>query len=129
MSTHTNGSAKEKDGGECCRAVNQEGLELIARWEGFVASPEPDPIGLPTVGYGHLCQQENCAEVKYEFPLTKTTALQLLNDDIPKYAICLAKHLNKGVRLNDNQWAALVSWVYNVGCDNAKTSTLVKRLN
>lgn len=31
--------------------------------------------------------------------------------------------------LNENQWAALVSWTFNNGCDAAKTSTLVKRLN
>ncbi|KAJ2444201.1 hypothetical protein GGF42_006385 [Coemansia sp. RSA 2424] len=109
--------------------VNQAGLNLISKWEGFVATPKPDPIGLPTVGYGHLCQKKNCAEVKYKFPLTKATAQQLLSDDIPNYSSCLASYLNSRVKLNDNQWAALVSWVFNNGCGNAKSSMLVKRLN
>ncbi|KAJ2055146.1 hypothetical protein GGI17_006730 [Coemansia sp. S146] len=117
------------NGSGYCKTVNQAGLDLISKWEGFVASPKPDPIGLPTVGYGHLCQQKNCAEVKYKFPLTKATAQQLLNDDIPKYSSCLASYLNSRVKLNDMQWAALVSWVFNNGCENAKTSTLVERLN
>ncbi|KAJ2755376.1 hypothetical protein GGI19_001684, partial [Coemansia pectinata] len=51
------------NGNGYCKTVNQAGLDLISKWEGFVASPQPDPIGLPTVGYGHLCQQKNCAEV------------------------------------------------------------------
>lgn len=116
--------------GGFCKTLNKAGTDLITRWEGFVDRPKPDPIGLPTVGYGHLCQKKNCAEVKYKFPLTKATALQLLNDDLPNYTNCLGKVLNAGkVKLNDNQWAALSSWVFNVGCGAAKTSTLVKRLN
>ncbi|KAJ1779561.1 hypothetical protein LPJ62_006267, partial [Coemansia sp. RSA 2167] len=112
-----------------CKKINSAGVNLIAQWEGFVASPKPDPIGLPTVGYGHLCQQKNCAEVKYKFPLSQTTAKQLLSDDLPKYTTCLAGYLNSKVKLNDNQLAALTSWTFNVGCGNVKTSTLVKRLN
>lgn len=112
-----------------CKTINTAGVDLIAKWEGFVAKPKPDPIGLPTVGYGHLCQQKNCREVKYKFPLTKTTAKELLLDDLPKYTKCLADYLNDKPKLNANQWAALTSWVFNVGCGNAKTSTLVKRLN
>ncbi|KAJ2219699.1 hypothetical protein IWW45_009279 [Coemansia sp. RSA 485] len=115
--------------GSYCKKLNQAGLNLIAKWEGFVSKPSPDPIGLPTVGYGHLCKQKNCAEVKYKFPLTKSTAQQLLNDDIPTYTKCLASYLNSKVKLNDNQWAALTSWVFNNGCGNAKSSQLVKRLN
>ena len=62
--------------------VNKASVDLIKSFEGFVASPEPDPIGLPTVGYGHLCQKKNCAEVKYKFPLTEESAIKLLRDDL-----------------------------------------------
>jgi lysozyme len=37
--------------------------------------------------------------------------------------------LNRNVRLNDNQYGALVSWAFNVGCSNARSSQLRKRLN
>lgn len=63
-------------------SVNAATVALIKEFEGFVASPEPDPIGLPTVGYGHLCQTSGCAEVPYSFPLTTTTASQLLASDL-----------------------------------------------
>ncbi|KAH6603777.1 glycoside hydrolase family 24 [Trichoderma cornu-damae] len=125
----SSGGGGGSSSGGYCKTINAAGVDLIAKWEGFVASPKPDPIGLPTVGYGHLCQQKNCREVKYRFPLTKTTAKELLLDDLPKYTKCLAEYLDDKVKLNDNQWAVLTSWVFNVGCGNAKTSTLVKRLN
>jgi lysozyme len=63
-------------------AVNAATIALIKEFEGFVASPAPDPIGLPTVGYGHLCQTSGCSEVPYNFPLTTTTASQLLASDV-----------------------------------------------
>ncbi|KAJ1959459.1 hypothetical protein GGI12_004325 [Dipsacomyces acuminosporus] len=116
-------------GSGACTGINQAGLDLIKDFEGFVAKPEPDPIGLPTVGYGHLCETKGCAEVKQGFPLTPATAEQLLKSEIPGYASCFAKGLKSSVTLNQNQWAALVSWVYNVGCGGAKKSTLVQRLN
>jgi hypothetical protein len=62
--------------------VNAATLALIKEFEGFVASPEPDPIGLPTVGYGHLCKTAGCAEVPYSFPLTEESATKLMMDDI-----------------------------------------------
>lgn len=31
--------------------------------------------------------------------------------------------------LNANQYGALVSWAFNIGCGNSGTSTLIERLN
>nr|WJZ50382.1 GH24 muramidase [Mortierella sp. ZY002] len=112
-----------------CTGLNDAGINLIKEFEGFVPRPAPDPIGLPTVGYGHLCQTKGCGEVKYSFPLTTATATALLKDDLPKYTSCLAKALNGKPKLNKNQWAALASWTFNVGCGNMKSSSLITRLN
>jgi lysozyme len=109
--------------------VNAATISLIKEFEGFVASPEPDPIGLPTVGYGHLCQTTGCAEVPYPFPLTTTTASALLASDLRTYQNCIARDIADSVRLNANQYGALVSWAFNVGCGNSGSSTLVSRLN
>jgi lysozyme len=62
--------------------VNGATISLVKEFEGFVARPAPDPIGLPTVGYGHLCKTEGCGEVPYSFPLTTSTASQLLLGDL-----------------------------------------------
>ena len=69
----------------------------------------PNKVGLPTVGYGHLCKRRGCAEVKYKFPLTPATAAMLLQDDVKTFANCVSNYLQDSVKLNDNQYGALVS--------------------
>lgn len=112
-----------------CKQLNVLGMGLIKEYEGFVGSPSPDPVGLPTVGYGHRCPEKNCEEVQVAFPLSKRSAANLLKDDISHSTACLSEALDSSVSLNDNQWAALTSWVFNEGCAAATSSTLVKRLN
>lgn len=63
-------------------AVNDATVALVKEFEGFVPKPAPDPIGLPTVGYGHLCQTKGCSEVPYSFPLSEKSATSLLQDDL-----------------------------------------------
>lgn len=109
--------------------VNSATVSLIKEFEGFVASPEPDPIGLPTVGYGHLCQTSGCSEVPYSFPLTQSTASQLLNSDLKAPQQTITLKTTSAVVLNANQYGALVSWTFNVGPANVQSSTLLKRLN
>ncbi|OAL47705.1 family 24 glycoside hydrolase [Pyrenochaeta sp. DS3sAY3a] len=110
-------------------SVNAATVALIKEFEGFVASPEPDPIGLPTVGYGHLCQTSGCAEVPYSFPLTTTTASQLLASDLKSPQQTITLKTTSAVVLNANQYGALVSWAFNVGNANVQSSTLLRRLN
>lgn len=64
-------------------SVNDATLDLIKEFEGFVESPEPDPVGYPTVGYGHLCQSEGCSEVEFDFPLSEEEGTELLKSDLP----------------------------------------------
>lgn len=123
------GTTPAPSGSGPCLTLNAAGTKLVKEFEGFVKSPAPDPIGLPTVGYGHLCQTKGCGEVKYKFPLTEATATQLLNDDMPKYTKCLAKAINDKVKLNDNQWAALASFTFNMGCGAMADSSIIRRLN
>jgi len=42
---------------------------------------------------------------------------------------CITSDVSSSVKLNDNQYGALVSWAFNVGCTNAGSSTLIKQLN
>ncbi|TFK24337.1 glycoside hydrolase family 24 protein [Coprinopsis marcescibilis] len=114
---------------QCSPTVNTATLDLIKLSEGFVPRPAPDPIGLPTVGYGHKCTTTGCSEVPYAFPLTTTTAHSLLLSDLATFRSCIARLVADTVRLNANQYGALVSWAFNVGCGNAGTSTLIRRLN
>ncbi|EDN08523.1 predicted protein [Histoplasma mississippiense (nom. inval.)] len=107
--------------------VNKATLALIKEFEGFVPRPEPDPIGLPTVGYGHLCKTKGCKEVK--FPLSKGTATTLLKKDLRSFQQAITLSTKTAVKLNANQYGALVSWAYNVGPNAARSSSLISRLN
>ncbi|WEW59014.1 lysozyme [Emydomyces testavorans] len=109
--------------------VNTATLNLIKEFEGFVPKPAPDPIGLPTVGYGHLCKTKGCSEVPYKFPLTKETATELLKKDLKEFQQTITLSTKELVVLNANQYGALVSWAFNVGSGAARSSTLIKRLN
>lgn len=42
---------------------------------------------------------------------------------------CAAAHLSTKVKLNANQYGALTSFIFNVGCGNFEGSTLLKELN
>lgn len=109
--------------------VNAATVNLIKQFEGFVASPKPDPVGKPTVEYGHLCQQQNCAEVKFKFPLSAADATTLLQSDLKTFTKCVSDDIDDKVELNDNQFGAVASWAFKEGCGNVKSSTLIKRLN
>jgi GH24 family phage-related lysozyme (muramidase) len=112
----------------CPPTVNRATISLIKEFEGFVASPSPDPVGLPTVGYGHLCKTSSCSEAG-PFPLTEARATTLLNNDLKAFTSCLNSAVSSSVKLSDNQFGALTSWTFNEGCGAMETSTLVKRLN
>ncbi|KAK0701197.1 lysozyme-like domain-containing protein [Apiosordaria backusii] len=112
---------------------NQATVDLIAEFEGFVPNIYLDPVGKPTVGYGHLCSDSNCSEVsaKYPIPLSQANGKKLLAEDMARFEKCITNLSGSKVTLNLNQYGALVSWSYNVGCslNGAEGSTLMSRLN
>ncbi|KAH6989119.1 lysozyme-like domain-containing protein [Ilyonectria sp. MPI-CAGE-AT-0026] len=109
--------------------VNEATISLIESFEGFEADVYIDATGNPTVGYGHLCTQANCAEVPYDIPLSDADAEQLLRDDIKVAQQCITLDTTSQVVLNANQYGALVSWAFNIGCGASGSSTLISRLN
>jgi lysozyme len=87
--------------------TSKQGVELIAGFEGFVGHPYRDAVGVLTVGFGHT--GPDTARVG---TITRAQGLALLARDLPRY-----EHpVNAlGLALNQNQFDALVSFVYNVG--------------
>lgn len=53
----------------------------------------------------------------------------LTKASLQKFEKCITAMVKSNVKLNKNQYGALVSWSFNNGCGAAKTSTLIKRLN
>ncbi|UPL03217.1 hypothetical protein LCI18_014151 [Fusarium solani-melongenae] len=109
--------------------VNQATLSLVEEFEGFRADVYIDATGNPTVGYGHLCKQSGCSEIPYPIPLSEADGQKLLQDDIKVAQQCITLDTTSAVVLNANQYGALVSWAFNVGCGASGDSTLIRRLN
>ncbi|KAF9050192.1 lysozyme [Panaeolus papilionaceus] len=109
--------------------VNSATIAMLKGFEGFVGKPYLDPVGLETVGYGHLCRHPGCTEVPFSFPMTEAQATTLLQSDLAGTESCISNDINDTIQLNENQYGALVSWAFNVGCGNSKSSAMISRLN
>lgn len=109
------------------RQVNKAGIELIKRWEGCVLKPYLDAIGIPTIGIGTI-KYPNGKKVTMKDPaITEKQAEEFLMDHLAK--LCDDVERVVIVPLNDNEFAALVSFAYNLGIGALSSSTLLKKLN
>lgn len=102
--------------------INRAGLELIKHFEGFHPTPYRDPVGYWTVGYGHLIKKSESFG-----RLTEAEAEALLIEDLREVEAMINHYVK--VPLNDNQYASLVSLVFNIGAGNFAKSTLLRKLN
>ena len=110
--------------------ISDEGLELIASFEGFRAELYNDPAGHATIGYGHLVHLgpiDGSEPAQFKRPLTKAQALDLLRSDAERFVTTVRKAVD--VPLTQSRFDALVSFVFNVGGGNFKESTLLRKLN
>jgi lysozyme len=112
------------------RTVSKAGAEFIAEFEGFRADLYEDSAGHCTIGFGHQVHQGKCdgSEPKeFRDGITKKRGLDLLRKD----AGTAGDEINRSVEvpLNQTQFDALVSFVFNVGTGAFRDSTLLKRLN
>lgn len=106
--------------------INRAGLDLIKRFEGFRAEAYLDPIGIPTIGYGHI-QGVTERDVRNRRTITEAQAGQLLREDLAVAEAAVERLIS--VPLNENQFSALVSFTFNLGAGNLRSSTLRRRLN
>lgn len=99
--------------------TSDNGIELIKRFEGLRLKAYLCPAGKPTIGYGHT------KDVKLGDVITEEEAEQLLREDL----IVVENEINRhNLNINQNQFDALVSFVYNVGQGNFERSTLLKKI-
>lgn len=107
------------------RQTNQAGVDLIREFEGLRLTVYLDPVGLPTVGYGHLVRPAD--NLKVGDVITLERAVELLRSDLSNAEKAVTEMT--GVELTDNQFAALVSLVYNIGSGNYAKSSVLRHLN
>lgn len=97
------------------RRASDEIINLIANYEGFIGAIYDDPLtGDPTVGYGRVIYSGQ----QFYNNLTKTEAYAYLVQTVNNegYASKVNSFLvNNGVKFNQQQYDALVCFVYNTG--------------
>jgi lysozyme len=102
------------------------GLDMIKRHEGFSANAYRCPAHLWTIGYGHVILPHErtlleCREISHD------EALRLLVKDTEHAERAI--HRAVEAPLEQHQFDALVSLVFNIGVDAFKDSTLCAMLN
>ncbi|AAQ58403.1 lysozyme [Chromobacterium violaceum] len=102
--------------------TNAAGISLIKQFEGVRLAAYQDMVGVWTIGYGHTGP-----DVKAGMTITQQQADQLLAADLEKFETGVRKAVI--VPLNANQFSALVSFSYNLGLGNLRSSTLLRLLN
>ena len=108
------------------RQISQHGLAKLKQWEGLKTKAYKDAGGVWTIGYGHTAMAGSPVPYQSQV-ITAAEAENILLKDLVQYEAAIENNVN--VKLNDNQFAALVSFAFNVGIGAFKNSTLLKKLN
>lgn len=105
--------------------LSNRGLNLIKEFEGLRLDAYFDPIGLLTVGYGHLCKKNEGFRLGVR--ITPQLAERLLASDVV-WAENAVENLVVP-QLSQNQFDALVSFTFNVGQTTFRRSSVLRFVN
>jgi len=86
--------------------TSNKGIELIKKHEGLKLKAYLDPVGIWTIGYGHT------GGVRSGDVITEAQAIDLLRADLATAERAVD---SAGLKINQNQFDALVSFTFNVG--------------
>ena len=101
--------------------LGYKGTKILKFFEGCKLTAYQDSVGVWTIGYGHT------KGVYDGMTITQEEAEQMLLTELEEYEGYVEKYVT--VPLTQNQFDALVVWVYNLGPTNFRNSTLLKELN
>lgn len=96
--------------------------ELVKEFEGLSLVPYICAGGKATIGYGSTRNVNMHMQ-----PISRAYADELLFADLAEADLAIDRHVK--VDLNLHQRASLISWCYNLGEGNLKSSTMLKKLN
>lgn len=102
--------------------ISQNGLDLITAFEGLRLSMYKCSAGVDTIGYGSTGKH-----VKPGLTITEDEAEALLRKDVGRFEDAVGKLVR--VKLDQDEFDALVAFSYNIGAGAFAESTLLKKLN
>lgn len=102
--------------------ISDKGLKLIKDFEGLKLTSYLCPANVWTIGYG-----STGPHVKEGMTITEQEAEDLLKEDVSKFEDCVNQAVE--VDLTQEEFDALVSFSFNVGCGAFMGSTLLRLLN
>lgn len=107
--------------------VGKKGLDLIKKFEGLKLKPYLCSAGVPTIGYGNTLYEDGRKVSMKDSVITESRATELLSYSLRN----LEQQVDSFCRddINQNQFDALVSFAFNLGPYNLKSSTLLKKVN
>lgn len=106
--------------------ISELGFQLIREFEGYSAKAYLDTGGVWTIGFGTI-KYPNGTSVKKGDTCTRNEAEEWLKNDCVWVDACLDKNVK--VNLNQNQFDALASFIYNIGETAFVKSTMLTLIN
>ncbi|MGA2903727.1 MAG: lysozyme [Candidatus Korobacteraceae bacterium] len=103
-------------------SYSNKGLALTQQFEGLRLTAYQDQVGKWTIGYGHTGP-----DVQPGLTITQDQANALLVQDVASAVASVNRMVT--VPLTQNQFDALVDFVFNLGSGNLASSTLLRELN
>lgn len=101
--------------------ISPAGIQLLTAFEGCELTAYQDSVGVWTIGYGHT------KDVHPGIKITQAEAEQFLKQDLGIFEDAVVDAVT--VELNSDQFAALVSFAFNLGAGSLFESTLLRVLN
>ena len=99
--------------------ISENGLNLIKEFEGWSSTPYVCPAGKPTIGWGFTFYADGKSVTMKDPPLTK-----IQGDILLEKLFIQTFHRHIPTNVNQNQFDALSSLIWNIGVTNFNKSTL-----
>lgn len=106
--------------------INDEAKGIIKFSEGCKLTAYQCPAKIWTIGYGSTFYKDG-KKVKQGDTISQNQADTLFDTILEKFEKDVKKLIK--VKINDNQFGAIISFAYNLGIANLKSSTLLKKIN
>ena len=107
--------------------INERGIQIVKSFEGISLKPYLCPANVWTVGYG-ATRSSTGGPIDLDMePITEAEAETLLIRDLESSEGWVSRLIKTA--LTENQYSALTSFTFNVGCSALMRSTLRMKLN